>query len=100
MLLYLLLRNFNTKLEKLIDEYLPFETDVIIGGNCTDICVHYTAEELRNRDYNVVIPADCVDTYDLSEKKCKELGLSLNKAHPAYAINDFFLKNIFLEFLE
>lgn len=90
---------FNTELDKLIIKYLPDETDVIIGGNCTDICVHYTAEELRNRDYNVIISADCVDTYNLSEKKCKELGLSLYKAHPAYAINDFFLKKHFPDIL-
>lgn len=53
--------------------------EVIITGVCTDICVHYTAEEFRNRDFEVIIPANCVDTYNSPD-------------HPADKINEFFLK--------
>lgn len=53
---------YGTGLEKIIAREKP-ET-VIVVGVCTDICVHYSAAELRNRNYNVVIPRDAVETYD------------------------------------
>ena len=33
-------------------------------GDCTNICVLYTAAEARYRDYAVEVPADCVATFD------------------------------------
>ncbi len=39
--------------------------DVItIVGVCTDICVMHTVADARNRDYAVVVPTDCVATFD------------------------------------
>ncbi|MDQ2785346.1 MAG: isochorismatase family protein, partial [Chloroflexota bacterium] len=35
-----------------------------ILGVCTDICVMHTVADARNRDYAVVVPADCVATFD------------------------------------
>ncbi len=86
---------FNTKLDKIIEGYSPLETEVIIAGNCTDICIHYTAEEFRNRNYTVIIPADCVDTFNLPESKCIELGMPLSLVHLSDEINDFFLNHHF-----
>jgi nicotinamidase-related amidase len=37
---------------------------VIVMGVCTDICVRYTVADLRNRGYSVVVPSDCVETFD------------------------------------
>lgn len=37
---------------------------VVVMGDCTDICVLYTVAELRNRDYAVEVPADCVASFD------------------------------------
>lgn len=37
---------------------------VVVVGICTDICVLHTVADLRNRDYTVVIPLDCVETFD------------------------------------
>jgi nicotinamidase-related amidase len=43
----------------------------VIVGNCTDLCVYQTAMPLklaanaRDEQLDVVIPADCVGTYDL-----------------------------------
>lgn len=37
---------------------------VIIVGDCTDICVLHTVTDLRNRDYAVEVPADCVASFD------------------------------------
>jgi len=53
---------FDTDLEDRLSKIQP-ET-VIVAGVCTDICVMYTVGDLRNRDYNVVIYADCVASFD------------------------------------
>lgn len=37
---------------------------VTVVGVCTDICVLHTVADARNRDYRVVVPADCVATFD------------------------------------
>lgn len=37
---------------------------VTVLGVCTDICVYHTAADARARDYRVVVPADCVATFD------------------------------------
>ncbi len=37
---------------------------VVVMGDCTDICVLYTVADLRNRDYAVEVPADCVASFD------------------------------------
>ena len=38
--------------------------DVVVMGDCTDICVMHTVSGLRNRDYRVEVPADCVASFD------------------------------------
>ena len=37
---------------------------IVICGVCTDICVMHTVADARNRDYNVVVPEDCVASFD------------------------------------
>jgi nicotinamidase/pyrazinamidase len=37
---------------------------VILVGVCTNICILHTAADLRNRGYEVVVPLNCVETYD------------------------------------
>jgi len=37
---------------------------VTVVGVCTDICVLHTVADARNRDYAVVVPADCVASFD------------------------------------
>ena len=53
---------FQTYLEGLLVFERPEE--VIVVGVCTDICVLHTVADLRNRDYQVIVPADCVETFD------------------------------------
>jgi len=48
---------FRTRLEKLLDIIRPEE--IIVVGIYADICVLYTAADLRNRDYKVTVPKDC-----------------------------------------
>ena len=38
--------------------------EIIIVGDCTNICVLYTVAEARFRDYTIEVPADCVATFD------------------------------------
>jgi nicotinamidase/pyrazinamidase len=53
---------FETNLEERLGELKPDK--IIIVGDCTNICVLYTAAEARYRDYAVEVPADCVATFD------------------------------------
>jgi len=53
---------FDTDLEDRLAKIQPEE--VIVAGVCTDICVMYTVGDLRNRDYSVLIYADCVASFD------------------------------------
>lgn len=73
----------------------PRKYEVVIVGNCTDICVHYTAEGFRSRGFEVIIPADCVDTFNLTKADCERLGLPESKIHLAAKINKFFLERHF-----
>ena len=51
-----------TELEALLERLHPDVVEVV--GVCTDICVLHTVADLRNRDYDVVVRADMVATYD------------------------------------
>ena len=53
---------FDTDLAERLAELNPAK--VIVCGVCTDICVMYTAADLRARDYDVEIHRDCVATFD------------------------------------
>lgn len=51
---------FKTDLDLIIEDEDPLE--VIVVGIYADICVLYTAADLRNRNYKVTIPKDCTMT--------------------------------------
>ncbi len=53
---------YGTKLEEILDELKPEVVEVV--GVCTNICVLYTVEGLRNRDYSVVVHRDGVASFD------------------------------------
>jgi nicotinamidase-related amidase len=55
---------------------------VVVVGDCTDLCVYQAAMHLRLRAnavgdsaFEVVVPADCVDTYDLPVEVAERLGV-------------------------
>lgn len=52
----------NTALDEHLARLRPER--LILTGVCTDICVIYTAEDARNRDLDVAVPADCVASFD------------------------------------
>lgn len=53
---------------------------VIVCGDCTDICVYLLAQHIATRgvaarrSYRVIVPANCVETYDLPVQAAKEIG--------------------------
>lgn len=53
---------FETNLDERLAELQPDK--IIIVGDCTNICVLYTAADARYRDYTVEVPVDCVATFD------------------------------------
>jgi nicotinamidase/pyrazinamidase len=53
---------FGTRLDEVLEGMAPGVVEVV--GVCTDICVLHTVADLRNRDYDVVVRADLVETYD------------------------------------
>ncbi len=69
-----------TALDAWLDDHPQVDT-VIVAGVCTDICVYQAAIHLRlranvlgQRDFRVIAPADCVQTYDLPVETALELG--------------------------
>ncbi len=55
---------FNTNLEELINRYGK-NVEVHVVGVCTNICVMYTVEELRNRDIKTYVYKDGVASFDV-----------------------------------
>ena len=53
---------YNTRLAELLAELKPNIVEVV--GVCTNICVLYTVEGLRNRDYRVVVHRHGVASFD------------------------------------
>jgi len=53
---------YETALEEKLKELSPQK--VIVCGVCTDICVMHTVADLRNRDYDVCVPTDCVASFN------------------------------------
>ena len=58
---------FSTTLDILLD-YLQVKT-VILTGLTADICVLFTANDAYMRDFNLLIPADCVASTDSEENR-------------------------------
>lgn len=58
---------YGTNLDELLDRISPKRVGVC--GVATNICVMYTVEELRNREYEVVLYKDGIASYDDSLHK-------------------------------
>ena len=53
---------FRTGLSKILEDLQPEAVHVV--GVCTNICVLYTVEELRNRDYRAIVYQKGVASFD------------------------------------
>lgn len=66
-----------------LDEWLKQHSDVdtfIVVGDCTDLCVYQLAMHLKlsanaaNIERGIYVPANCVETYDLSVEAAEKIG--------------------------
>jgi nicotinamidase-related amidase len=72
--------SIGTELPTWLDDH-PEVTTFIVVGDCTDFCIYQLAMYLRLRANafqraadRVVVPVDCVDTYDITVQVADELG--------------------------
>lgn len=78
----------------------PAIATAIVVGNCTDLCVYQLAMHLRLRAnalgqerFEVIVPANAVDTYDLPAEAARPLGAF---AHPGDFFHQVFLYHMAL----
>jgi nicotinamidase-related amidase len=75
----------------------PEVTHRIVVGDCTDLCTYQLAMHLKvranaaNRPDPVILPVDCVDTYDIPVDAAQAAGIP---AHPADLLHIVFLYNM------
>lgn len=86
-----------------LDERPNLRTAIVVG-DCTDLCTYQLAMHLRLRanaknvpGFRVIVPADCVDTYDLPQETAHEMGAM---AHPAEFFHPVFLYHLALNGIE
>jgi nicotinamidase-related amidase len=92
----------NTGLDVWINSHPDIHTFIVVG-DCTDLCTYQLAMQLR-LDANahqltrrVIVPANCVDTYDYSIEATRTQG---GLPHPADLIHAFFLYHMALNGIE
>lgn len=75
----------------------------IVAGDCTDLCVYQLAMHLRleanarQRKRRIIVPADCVETYDLPLEVARSVGSVL---HDADLLQRVFLYSMALNGIE
>jgi len=89
--------SLNPAIETSFDAWLDDHQDLnraIVVGDCTDLCVYQMAMHLRLRanalgldDFEVIVPANAVATFDIPAGDQTEIG----KAHPGDFFHDVFL---------
>jgi len=72
--------SIDTELDAWLEGH-PQVTTFILTGDCTDFCVYQLAMHLRLRanalnlrDVRVILPMDCIDTFDLSVAMADQIG--------------------------
>ena len=78
-------------------------TNFVVMGNCTDLCVYQAAMGIRlwlnawsnveRHDFNVIVPENCVQTYDLPVDVAKKIG---GVAHNGDLLHELFLYHMAL----
>jgi nicotinamidase-related amidase len=87
----------STSLDAWLREHPEVGTFVVLG-DCTDLCTYQLAMHLRLRanaaqhaGTRVIVPADCVQTYDTPVKTARKLGIP---AHDGDLLHAVFLHNM------
>jgi nicotinamidase-related amidase len=88
-----------TEFDPWLDAHPDLRTTIVVG-NCTDLCVYQLAMHLRVRHNArnvpgmlVIVPADAVDTYDLSAESAAAIGAL---PHPGDFFHQVFLYHMAL----
>jgi nicotinamidase-related amidase len=88
---------FGTTFEDWLSDHPNLSTAIVVG-NCTDLCVYQLAMYLRLRanalnlgGLEVIVPADCVDTYDLPPEAAAQSGAM---PHPGQFFHEVFLYHL------
>jgi nicotinamidase-related amidase len=85
-----------------LETHLELDT-FIVTGDCTDLCTYQLAMYVRleanasQKHRRVIVPANCVDTYDISIEQAGQLGIL---PHPADVIHPIFLYHMALNGVE
>lgn len=91
-----------TSLNNWLDQHNELNTFVVVG-DCTDICVYQLALHLRTRanahdlNWRVIVPEDCVQTYDLPVETAGQIGAM---PHPGDLLHGIFLYHMALNGVE
>jgi nicotinamidase-related amidase len=92
----------NTGLNEWLIRHPNVDTFIVVG-DCTDLCTYQLAMHLRldanarQLQRRMILPVDCVDTYDMPLEKAAEIGAV---PHPANIIHAVFLHNMHLNGVE
>jgi len=92
----------NTGLEVWILSHPEIDTFIVVG-DCTDLCTYQLAMQLRldanarQMTRRVIVPANCVDTYDYSTEAANAHG---GLPHPAELMHAIFLYHMALNGIE
>jgi NAD+ synthase len=95
--------SIGTELDGWLEAHPEVATFVVVG-DCTDLCVYQAAMHLRLRanvlglrDVRVIVPADCVQTYDVPVETATELGIL---PHDGDLLHNIFLYQMALNGIE
>ncbi|HTX79136.1 MAG TPA: isochorismatase family cysteine hydrolase [Longilinea sp.] len=92
----------NTGLVEWLAVHSHVDTFIVVG-DCTDLCTYQLAMHLRldanarQLQRRVIVPADCVDTYDTPLAVAKEIGAM---PHPGNLLHAVFLYHLALNGVE
>ncbi len=89
--------SLNTGLDRWLKQHAAVHTFVVVG-DCTDLCTYQLAMHLRLRanahqltQARVIVPANCVQTYDTPVAVARKLGIP---AHDGDLLHAVFLHNM------
>lgn len=82
----------NTGLDHWLDKHPEIKTFIVVG-DCSDLCTYQLAMHMRLRanarqmaDVRVIVPADCVQTYDTPVPVAKKLGIPAHDGDLLHAV--------------
>jgi nicotinamidase-related amidase len=99
--------SINSGLAPGFDEWVCARPEVskwLVVGDCTDLCTYQLAMHLRiganqeqRRGVRVIVPVNCVDTYDLPVETARQIGAT---PHNAEFLHEVFLYHMMLNGVE